>query len=289
MKKLLFLLSSVIAIHTSAEAQSTDPVSLSYFYRPNISVGNGELKVQKLTLNSGMPLYKSEKAVVVLTASYSYFNYDFDIDVDGWNAVHRTGVGMPVIFTLNDSWKWATVFRASLSRADEASFSDSLTYGAVSSLSYQVSENLSIGPGVSIFTQLEDSVSIAPILSLKWQVNDDWLVATGPSEGASSGANVYARYTGIDKWQFNVGSYYQNDRFRLSNSFESAPNGVAEDKAISVYFVAKHFFTSGISASAFIGSSVLNSYSLLDGKGKELWERSSDGSVFTGFRVSYEF
>ena len=273
-----------------SHAQAKDPVSIGYLKKFNSDIGsNGSVSSHSWSLNTGLPLKKTDSLFVALSASYSIDEYDFDGGISPWDGFQKFSLSAPVIKDFQNNWKWASILTVGAAKEDGADFSDSITYGVVTSLTYQVNENLSIGPGISYFSRLEESASIFPILSIKWKLSDHWTLATGPSEGANSGANAYFKYTGLNQWNFLLGAYYQNNRFRLSQNSLSAPNGVGRDSVSAVYGVAKYFATETLSVSVVGGYSLSNQFEVLDQHGTELWSESSDNSAFLGVRVSYNF
>lgn len=273
-----------------SHAQSRDPVSVGYRENFRSDIGNsGSVSSNRWDFNTGLPLKKTDSLFIALAASYTRAEYDFEGTIDPWDGFQRFGITVPIIKDFENNWKWSSILTVASSKEDGADFNDSINYGAISSLTYQVNENLSIGPGIAYFSRLEDSASIFPILSIKWKISDNWSLATGPSEGADSGANAHLKYTGLNHWHFLLGAYHQNTRFRLSQTSTSAPNGVGRDRISAVYGVAKYFATDSISISVVGGYSLSNKFELLDQNGSELLSESSNNAPFVGVRVSYSF
>lgn len=269
--------------------QGSDPASVGFLHNFKADAGGSEVSVSRFSVKGGLPVFKNEYAFVAFSATFATDSYNFEGDFNPWETIHRYSIGVPIFIDLDENWKWSTILRAGSAAEKSAKVSDSYTWGGVSSLNYKFSEDLTIGPGLSFFSQLEDDSSIFPILSVKWNFHEDWTLATGPSEGANSGANLYVNYSGLDRWELSSGVYYQNNRFRLSNDSTAAEDGVGEETSIALYGVAKYFPNDNISVSLISGISFGNEYNVFDNSGGSIQEESSENSAFVGLRLNYTF
>ncbi|MDB9741619.1 DUF6268 family outer membrane beta-barrel protein [Akkermansiaceae bacterium] len=271
-------------------AQASDPVSLGFLSKFNSDLdSSNSVSVNHASLKTGLPLKKTDSVFVALSATYVTEEYDFDGDFQPWDDFQQLSIGIPVFIDFSDDWKWSSIYSVASSKEQGADFNDSLSYGVVTSLNYRYSDTLTIGPGFGLYSQIEDSASIYPIISLNWQITPDWKLATGPSEGASSGANLYLQYSALDRWNFTAGAYYQSNRFRLSSSSDASTNGVGETEVTAAYAVAKYRAHDSFSVSLIAGLSVGDSYELSNSSGRKLREESTDAATFVGVRVNYNF
>jgi len=286
----VFSASIVLIFANGVMAQGQDPVSVGFLHKFNANIDNGsEVSIDRWNANVGVPIYKENGKFVALTGNFSIDDYQFSGTFDPWDTVHKFGVGVPISWKVGDKWNWSSVLRAGASYESDAEFNESLTYGVVSSINYKWSENLTIGPGISVFSQLEDDASVFPILSIRWKLSDELALSTGPSEGASDGANIFLRYDVAQNWSLLSGLYYQNNRFRLSENSSASSEGVGEETTLAVYGVAKYFPNEDISISVIGGLSFGNEYNLFNISGDEIIEEDGDAAPFAGLRVSYEF
>jgi hypothetical protein len=282
---------SCICLTCSVFGQGKDPVSVGFLHKIKGDIDNGsEVSIDRWSANAGLPIFKDDAgSFAAFSATYSIDIYDFTGAFQPWEEVRMFSVGLPVHWRINDKWRWASVLRFGSALEDGAETSDSYTWGVVTSIDYRVNDSLVIGPGISYFERLEDDASVFPILSIRWDFADKWQLATGPSEGANSGANVFVKYDACDKWDFIGGLFFQNNRFRLSSSNAAAPDGVGEESTVAVYGVAKYYASETFSLSLMAGMSLGNEYNLFDNVGTSLVEVDADATPFVGFRANYEF
>lgn len=285
-----FLISNYIIFTSSAFAQGREPVSAGFQHKFSGDIdGGSEVSVDRWSINAGVPLYKKDGSFAALSISYAFDDYSFSGSYSPWSDVTKIGLGVPVFWQINERWRWASIFRGGVAYEDGADVGDAFTYGVVSSFDYKVSDSLTIGPGISFFKQFEYESSVFPILSIKWDITDKWLLSTGPSEGASAGANVSLKYDYNRNWDFYSGVFYQSNLFRLSESSQLAPDGIGQEVGVALYGVAKYRANERFSCSVIGGLSFGNEYNLYDSKGRDIEERDGDTTPFIGIRGNLEF
>lgn len=292
MKKHTLFFVSALGFCSSATvlAQLDDPVSTGFIYKLKGNVdGGGDISFQRWFVKAGVPLYKSDRLFVAFGGGYIEDKHDFSGGWNPWGTIRYASVALPLRYKINDQWDWKAVATFSSSAERGAERSDASTWGFISAWDYKVSETLKIGPGIAYIEQLEDSASIFPLISLEWKFKPNWMLATGPGEAGTTGANIYLQYNPDNKWTFTTGVGYSNSRFRLSEKNAMMPDGIGEDTFAVAYGVAKYRATENFSVSLIGGYMFAGEYTMHNQKGREVEQRDTDASPVIGMSLNYEF
>jgi len=291
-KTLLGITAMTIAYSGSIYAQNKAPLQTSYLHQlRNSDNGNGSVSVDRWDLRGGVPLYRKEGSLIGLGFRYALDRYDFNNTTANWKAVHNTDLGLAARWKINDKWLWANYAVAGIAAEEGSDKDEALVFNYISIAEYKVNDKLTIGPGFGVASQIDRDLSIFPIISVQWQINDEWKMASGPSDVAAAGANVYFEFSPAslqNKWTFTAGTSYSSKNFKLASNTTTI-DGSGEESIASAYLAASYKLQSGIKLSAIAGYHFYQSYSIYDNAGDELSKEGLDDAPYFGVSVGYEF
>ncbi|WP_018970791.1 hypothetical protein [Rubritalea marina] len=298
-KKTTLAAAAAITLSTSAsQAIEIAPLQTGYIYDFSTNIdGGGEVSSHFFHLSGSRRLQlESRRVFVRLNASYYNNSYNFSggpigslSQVDPWDSVHTFNLGASVLWRMTDEWN--LFFLPTVRSAGEsgASFSDTLTAGALLGASYRFNDKLSIGPGVGYVGQIEDSASVFPILVIDWKLTDSLTLSTGTTVGATLGPGLSLKWDIKDDLRFTVGARAERTRFRLSSDNPALQNGIGEDNSIPVYGILTYQWTDLIQTSLLAGVGVSNDFVVDDANGNRLTRQDYDPSPFLGINVGFVF
>jgi len=229
--------------------------------------------------------------LLALGFRYALDRYDFDNTTANWKAVHRANLALASRWKINDKWLWANYGIVGVAAEEGSDKDKGFVFNYLSIAEYKVNDRLTIGPGFGIANEIDRDLSIFPIIAIDWQINDEWKMASGPSDVAAAGANVYFEYTPEalqNKWIFTAGFSYSSKNFKLASNPTTA-DGSGEERLASAYLAASYKLESGVKISAIAGYHLYQSYSVYDNGGNELSKENLDDAPFVGISVGYEF
>lgn len=289
----LFLCSITFGILASASgaAQQSAPLQASYLYQLRNDDAGGSVSVERLGMRGGVPLINKEDNLLAIGFRYALHRYDFEDTTADWESVQHMNLGLASRWQVNDDWLWANYAIVGISAENGSDKDQGFNFNYISIAEYKVNERLTLGPGVLVASQVDQDLNVIPIIAINWQMNDEWSFASGPSEVASAGANVYFEYTPEalqDKWMFTTGFSYGSQNFKIAdNSFIS--DGSGEERLASAYLAASYKMDSGVKLSAIAGYHFFQSFSIFDDDGNELSKENLEDAPFFGVTVGFEF
>ncbi|MFO8027680.1 MAG: hypothetical protein R6U56_08455 [Opitutales bacterium] len=298
----IFLFSALVAAATSAMAQPAgvrDGPWRTLFQGAAAHQldsdldGGGSYSVTRATIEAGLAYGFGPRDSFGLSFGYSRDDYSFDGTTglagrDPWDSLHEYRVSAPLrkgfgeridAFAL-PSLRWTAESGGDLSEA--------MAGGLIAGANYRVNDRLRIGPGIGVFGEIEDDVSIFPILFIDWQITDTISLETGRGIGATRGPGLQLNATGIEDWTFGIGARYDTFRFRLDDE-SAVPDGVGEEKVVSLFFAATYDATPNMRLSAVAGLEVGGELTLEDKDGREIQSDDADPAPFVGFAFRTRF
>jgi hypothetical protein len=292
MKTFLYATTLCILSAASGLAQKKSPLQTSYHHQlRNDDGGNGSVSVDRFSFRGGVPLITEEDNILAVGFRYAMDRYDFNGTNAEWQAIHHANIGLASRWQVNDNWLWGNYAVAGISAEEGSDMGDGLNFNFISIAEYKFNDRLIIGPGVVIASQLDQGINVIPIIAIKWQISDEWTFASGPSEVAAAGANVYFEYTPkalSEKWMFTSGFSYGSKNFKIDdNSFVT--DGSGEERIASAYLAASFKMDSGVKISAVGGYHFLQSYSIFDNNGSELSKEILEDAPYFGIAIGFEF
>ncbi|MEM8554658.1 MAG: hypothetical protein AAGF71_07490 [Pseudomonadota bacterium] len=179
----------------------------------------------------------------------------------------------------------AGVFIPSIRYDAEAgvSFSDGVTYGALTGVAWRLSPKLTFGPGVGAFTSLDGGGQLFPFLIFDWRVTDTIEVSTRPD--GRSGAGVAVRYTPSDRWDFDLSLLQRGVTFRLDDGQDS----IAEDEAFVIAAQVRHHPSEDLTLAAMVGFVDDGEIKLQDEDGDTIVSSGYDTAPFVRVGIEYSF
>ena len=208
MRIFLYITTLCVLSAASGLAQKKSPIQTTYLYQlRNEDASKGSVSVERLGFRGGVPLITEEDNLLAIGFRYAMDRYDFNGTTADWQAIHHANIGLASRWQVNDDWLWGNYALAGISAEEGSDMGEGLNFNFISIAGYQFNDRLTIGPGVVIASQLDQDINIIPIIAIKWQISDEWTFASGPSELAAAGANVYFGYTPQslnEKWMFTT-------------------------------------------------------------------------------------
>ena len=202
-----------------------------------------------------------------------------------WTSGTRTGLSAPISYQGADGWSAEAVPSFDYFREDGASWSDSLSWGALLAVSKQFAERRRIGLGVGVYDTLDETRAF-PYLVVDWEFNDRWSVANPLAAGPTGPAGLELRYRFDNNWIVGAGGAYRTYRFRLDDA-GLAPGGVGEERGIAAFIHFGRDFGPRYSLDIYAGALLDGELRLDNGAGSELLRTKFDpaplmGITFTG-------
>jgi len=292
MKIFLSTITLCILSAASGLAQGNSPLQTTYLHQlRNDDASTGSVSVDRWSVRAGLPLIIEEDNLLAIGFRYAMHRYDFNGTTAEWGAIHQTSISLASRWQVNDDWLWGNYATAGISAEEGSDMDKGLNFNFISIAQYKVNDQLTIGPGVGFSSKIDQDLSVFPIIAIKWQINDEWTLASGPSEMAVAGANVYFEYTPKilnEKWMFTTGFSYGSQNFKIEDN-STVTNGSGEERLGSAYLGASYKMDSGVKLSAIAGYNFFQSYSIYDNGGNELSKEILEDAPFFGVSVGFEF
>ncbi|MFT5701731.1 MAG: hypothetical protein ACI8ZB_004632 [Desulforhopalus sp.] len=237
----------------------------------------------------------TRRDTVTLTLSYSLESYDFsDGQSDGiafgtpWENIHTFSLSTPLRKGIGDGWTAFLIPSIRSTGESGAEFSETITGGGFTGISYRFSDRLTIGPGIGVFSQLEESASIFPVLIVNWKITDKISLETGRGLAATLGPGLTLSYKATPKLRLGIGGRYEKLRFRLDKDGTVA-GGIGEDSSFPLFANCTYSINRKTSISLVGGMETGGELKIENSKGHKIIEESSDPGVFTGITFSGRF
>ncbi len=273
------------------EAQKKSPLQASYMHQFGGDDGGGSVTVDRWSMRGGVPLILDDGNLLALGFRYSMSDYDFDGTLAEWGRVNRGMLGLASRWRVNDEWLWGNYGAVGFAAEEGARVEDGISFSFVSMGEYRFSDRLMMGPGVGVSGKIDRGMSIFPVIAIKWDISDEWMLASGPSEVAETGANLYLDYRPRvlgDRWVFSVGGSFGSQSFKLDASHSGAPES-GEEKLGTAYAAASYQLERGLKFSLVSGYHFYQSYETYAGDGGVMSEEDLGGSMFVGVSVGVDF
>lgn len=274
-------------------AQNNSPVQTSYFnqLRNRNDNGNGSVAVDRFNIRGGLPLMQENGSLLAIGFRYALDRYSFQGTTANWETIHQTDLGLASRWKINDDWLWSNYSILGIAAEESSHQSDGFVATHLSMAEYKVNDKLTIGPGIGITHEIDRGISLFPIVLLNWQINDEWRMASGPSDVAAAGANIYFDFTPEalqEKWTFTFGAHYSSKNFKLASN-STTTDGSGEEAKAAAYLAASYRLYNGLKFSAIAGYQFYQSYSIFDNAGTELSRENLDDAAFVGVSAGIDF
>ena len=220
----------------------------------------GDFSVDRFFLQAGFKHSFNQKLFAGLSIGGGQDNYDFSGSsglggLNPWSKINTVRISAPILYNPEGSWSYLVIPSLRFNYENDASMSESQTWGMLAGASYRITDSLSIGPGIGVFSQLEDKTNIFPILIIDWRITPNLSLETGRGFAATQGPGLQLRWDISDKWTLAAGGRYEKNRFRLDKQ-GIAQNGIGEDKSIPLFATAQYKISPRSSISGLVGMDV---------------------------------
>jgi len=223
--------------------------------------------------------------------NYDYLDYDFSgntaFGAGPWGVVQRYGMSFPFVLRGGDGWIFGITPTLDWFRENGASWSDSLTYGALVSATKSFAPDRRLGLGVAAFYRLEET-TIFPFLIVDWRLSERWRIVNPLAAGPTGPAGIELDYKLTDTWSLGFGGAWRSQRFRLSESGPT-PSGIGEERGVPLFARLSRRFGPQSSFYVYAGAIVGGKLRLEDRNGNEIREVSFDPAPLLGATFSYRF
>ena len=254
--------------------------------------GGGNLDVSRIFSSLGTRRQIGEGLSLGLSLSYDLEDYNFSGNTDllsrkPWDKIHRPGLGAFLSYESGNGWKTSIGPRIEFSRESGAGWQDSLSYGALFTLSRQLHPGLELGFGLGAFKRVEKN-SVFPVLKVDWRITERLRLSNPLRAGPAGPAGLALSYTPDKRWEFALGGSYRRFRFRLDDS-GPAPDGVGEAALLPVFARATRKFGPVFRIDAYAGAAFGGQLRLEDEDGDQLRADRHDTAPILGLTLSGRF
>ena len=232
---------------------------------------------------------RSLRAGVAL--SYDLEKWDFNnvanvVGANPWSTIHRPGIGVPIIYSFSDSWRFGFTPTVELSGESGAKTSESFTYGGVVSLTHLVNRDLLLGLGLGLFDRLEKTKAF-PFIVLNWQINER-LRLTNPFRAGPAGPAGLELVYSPQNWELGIGGAYRSYRFRLDDT-SAVPNGVGENEFLASFLRVGRQLGSKLTLDLAAGALFAGELTIEDSNGNKLGAEEYDTAPFVALTFAGRF
>lgn len=253
----------------------------------------GSYSATRASIEVGLAYASGPRDSVGFSLGYTRDDYRFDgasglAGRDPWGSLHEYRVSVPWRKGFGERINAFAIPSLRWSAESGGDLGDAMTAGLIAGANYRVSDRLSIGPGIGVFDEIEDSVNVFPILLIDWQITETLSLETGSGLGATRGPGLQLNSTAIEDWTLSLGGRYETYRFRLDDD-GVAPDGVGEEKGVSLFLAASYRTSPGVSVSALAGLEVGGKLRLEDSDGDTIQSDDADPAPFVGFAFRARF
>lgn len=161
-------------------------------------------------------------------ADYNFSNPDVFGGISPWDKIHSITLSVPIISQFNERWSLFISPSLAFSREFDASWGDSLAYGAVGAFSYSFRTDRKLGLGLGVFDRMNKS-RVFPFISVDWNFTDKLRLTNPLRAGPTGPAGLEIAYQIDSNWEFGAGGAYRSFRFRLDDE-GIAPDGIGEQR-----------------------------------------------------------
>jgi len=298
-KRLSFVLFLAFIAVSNAHSQGSkrDPISAGYVYHFKTNIdGGGDVATHFFNGRVGVPLLRGDGKIIALSGSYRFNGYDFSggssqsiAALNPWENIHTVQLGLPIKWDFAENWSFFGIPAIRSVGESGASFSDTLSGGVITGVSYKFGDRLTLGPGIGYISQIEDSASIFPVIFVNWKITDSLALSTGPGSGATLGPGLALNWQVTESTRMSFGARYEKLRFRLDDDNRASSSGVGEDRAIPVYAAVSFVSGKGWNVSMLGGVSFGGRLDLSDQSGSSIIKQDYDPSPFLGLSASFSF
>jgi hypothetical protein len=259
----------------------------------DLADSSGGFALDRWFVSGGVDYAWSKRNSIGITLGGGQANYDFN-EQSGfgggapWNKVDDTRVTLTWRFGFGDNSLVFIVPSLRYNGENDASSSDSRTYGVYAAMAWRLRDNLTIGPGFGIFSRLENSTRFFPLLAIDWDISERWNLSTGRGLAASQGPGLNLSYQLNDDWSLGLGGRYESVEFRLDQEGVAA-GGVGRNQSMPLVFTAELKPTDKLRLSVFTGLQFNGKLKLKDAMGDVLEESDYDPALLFGATFDYRF
>lgn len=259
----------------------------------DLSDSTGAFSIDRWFVSAGVDYAFSRRNSIGISVGGGKANYDF-VDDSGfgggspWNKIDDSRVSLNGRFGFGETGSIFIIPTLRFNGENDASSSDSRTWGVFAAATWRVKDNLTIGPGVGIFSRLENGTKFFPILAIDWDISDRWNLSTGRGLASSQGPGLNLSYKLNDDWSFGVAGRYENTEFRLDDE-GPAPGGIGRDKSVPMVFTANLTPNKKISLSAFAGVEFAGKLRIKDAMDVTVDESKYDAALLIGATFEFRF
>lgn len=262
-------------------------------YDSDIDGAEGSFELDRTFLALGAAYRWNYRNSIGLAVGGGRTDYRFN-DASGeetvgpWDEVEDMRISVPMSFALGQTSTLFVIPTVRYNGEDDASSSDSQTFGLYGGAAWRLSEDLTIGPGIGVFSRIEDSTRVFPILIIDWDIGERWNLSTGRGLAASQGPGLTLNYQLSPSWELGLAGRYEEIQFRLDDQ-SAAPGGVGEELSLPIVFTAAWSPSEQVRMGLFAGVELMGELTLYDENGKTLESRDFDPAPLMGATVEFKF
>lgn len=279
-------------LHAQEAAWSTFGSATTVYQGSAKLDGGGDYSAWTTILRTGVlgDLGGGKRAGLVLNYDYSDYKFSAPAAFGGaapWGAVQRYGVAAPLSFTRPDGWTLGLTPSVDWIHEKGADVGESLTWGAVATVTRSFADGDRIGLGLAAFDRIGET-RVFPLLIVDWRLSERWRLANPLPAGPTGPAGLELDYRLDGDWNLGLGAAWRSTRFRLKNSGPVA-NGIAEEVGVPVFLRASRSFGPGSTLYLYGGVVTAGRLSVMDASGRVLRETDFGTAPLFGATFSMRF
>jgi len=271
----------------------------AHFFATDFDTGGGDVAVDRVfsSISIGRAESETYRWDISLTSEGAYYSFGTSGSLAAaaggrpWHNVGSMVLSPGATFQLDQRWRLITRVLLQEAGEDEASFSDSFTYGGVLAATYSFSREFTLGAGVLAVSQLEDDALVVPQIIIDWRPSKEFRLSNfaGP-EAFPGGAGLEAIWEISESYEAAIGARYTYRRFRLDDTGSAArAGGVGYDTGLPMWLRVTARGKSGWRADLVGGLQLMGEMRLYDASGHELDAVDVQPAPFIGVFFSYRF
>lgn len=267
----------------------------AWFNADNNGRGGGEVGTYSATTKVTMLVPIDDQTDTIFSIGQTSTGYNFTGfggfgggRTDPIDFALKTEITGRIIHALDENWSFFGGAQAAFTGEPGADFDDALTFGGLGGVRYQVHEDLTIGVAIAVKTRLEDDALVFPVPVVEWQIDDYWhLHLGGDTSSGDPGAEL--TYELNDEWDLGVSVTVRSESYRLEDDNSDLPDGVFEDVAVPVMFIASWSDSPRFNITGRIGTVWYRELELRDTNGVQRGEAQLNPNFAVGISGEYRF
>jgi hypothetical protein len=254
--------------------------------------GGGSLAVNSLYTNATFVYQLTEHFGTGFGLFYNISQYRFSGTstniliplFNPWGTVQNYGIGIPLIFSINDTWQFIVSPAVQYFGENGANWGSAIAYGGLATINYNWGVGNYINIGVAGFQWIAET-DIFPYFDFNWHISKCWRLSTTLQSSPVGPGGVKLSYQVNPHWEIGIAGGYRFNRFRL-DKHGSLPNGIGQYEQIPVVGVITYNPLPLLSINVFGGFTWYNKVWMETSNGDGIYKANQRNAPIVGFNIT---